>query len=561
MLATKSTLFSDPSVQFLQRLLEDFARGEIALPRFQRPFVWDREHRLELFDSVKKGIPIGSLMILEMRSSLDKEVEVLPKTELGPFLLPTVPEGVPKRYLLDGEQRLMTLYFALYPSQVLPGETQGEPASAFEVFYDLEGKRFLTREELRGEEPPLHYFPLREIFVPRGVLKFQRDLVGKLEKNLVGKLEQTNEQRAILEKQIADYLERSDSVSEAIRQYKIPVTVLSANDLSLAAETFKRVNSQGVSMSEVHMMNAVTWRPSFDLIDSFDELRAQMLGHFFWQDRENLDDQVLLRVAKRLIDRDVYDEDVSGIAPKIREKNVLERVGSAMLRCARFLRSRGLHNPAHIPNMIQLVVLGRVFDDQPEPTAEALDRLEDWLWFTSYAEVLSPFIRTSYLTLERQATAIAAGRQPEPFSRNVQRKNLPRFDFRGSRSRALAWCLANRMADHGHPETPMLLAELGGRAMARINLPKKANSAEPAALRVLLHPDEIDAFRQDLNSGQVRDTKLIKAQLLSHQAVRAFSKGDNGIQKFTEIRERDLNQMEEKKFAAAGKRLFPGAFP
>lgn len=133
------SLFSDPSVQFLQKLLDDVRKGDIILPRFQRPFVWDKERRLDLFDSVRRGIPIGSLMIWETRA-LGDDAQIVSKTELGPFMLPKMPDRAPRRYLLDGEQRLMTLYFALYrPDPREDKDAAGEePAAAFEVFFDLE---------------------------------------------------------------------------------------------------------------------------------------------------------------------------------------------------------------------------------------------------------------------------------------------------------------------------------------------------------------------------------------------------------------------------------------
>ncbi len=40
---------SEPQIQYLYQLLRDIARGELRIPRFQRPFIWDNEQRLELW--------------------------------------------------------------------------------------------------------------------------------------------------------------------------------------------------------------------------------------------------------------------------------------------------------------------------------------------------------------------------------------------------------------------------------------------------------------------------------------------------------------------------------
>lgn len=551
------SLFSDPSVQFLQKLLDDFRRGDITLPRFQRPFVWDKERRLQLFDSVRQGIPIGSLMIWETRARGEDDTQVVPKTDLGPFVLPRVTEGAPRRYLLDGEQRLMTLYFALHRPEAREHAEGEEPADAFEVFFDLQNQRFVTREDL-DEGPAVHHFPLREIFVHRGVLKFQRDVERKLEEQLGG--QPSAEHREEIDEKIADFVERSDTISEAVRRYKIPVTVLSTNNLELAAETFKRVNSQGVSMSEAHMMNAVTWRSSFDLLESFAGLREEIEGHPFWQDGDNLEDDILLRIAKRLLDHDVYDEDVSGIAPKLRDGSILRRVGDSMKRCARFLAKRGLRNPGHIPNMMQLVILGRVFDVVPEPTESAMDSLDDWLWYTSYTEAFGRVVRGSvYSSLEEVALALARGERPPAPARKTLRKPLPRFDFRSARSRALAWMLAREMMEHDNGDSADALAAGGSKALVRLATPPlESGLGSSAALRVLCRPERVDTLRSDIRDGKA-DQKLLDAQVLSESALGELRKKPRDVPRFAKIRERELNKVEDDHFRAICKRIFPGS--
>jgi hypothetical protein len=550
-------LFSDPSVQFLQKLLDDVRKGDIILPRFQRPFVWDKERRLDLFDSVRRGIPIGSLMIWETRA-LGDDAQVVPKTELGPFALPEVPDRTPRRYLLDGEQRLMTLYFALHSAD--PREDKDaageEPAAAFEVFFDLDKQIFVTRDDL-DDGPLPHHFPLREIFAHRGVLRFQRELERALE------AQPSQDPKETIDKKIGDFVERSDTIAEAVRRYKIPVTVLSTDDLELAMETFKRVNSQGVSMSETHMMNAIAWRSSFDLLERFAELRQNIDGHPLWQEGDNLDDDVLLRVAKRLLGRDVYDEKVSEIAPQLRDGAILRRVGESMKRCADFLSARGLRNPRHIPYVMQLVVLGRAFDEERAPSAQALDNLEDWLWFTSYTEVFAKMVRGSvHKSLEDQALALAHGARPRAPSRTPLRKPLPRFDFRSTRSRALSWMFARRMMRHDQGEAADALAEAGSRALLQLATPppRSMNVASNAALRVLCPPKQLEALRQAVRDATI-DQKLRDAQVLSDAALHELQKKPRDVSNFTTIRERELNELEDRNFRQLLGRLFSGSAP
>jgi Protein of unknown function DUF262 len=46
----------------IYQLVEDIAKDRVALPEFQRDFVWDVEKTFDLFDSFVKDIFVGSLI-------------------------------------------------------------------------------------------------------------------------------------------------------------------------------------------------------------------------------------------------------------------------------------------------------------------------------------------------------------------------------------------------------------------------------------------------------------------------------------------------------------------
>ncbi|RTI27342.1 DUF262 domain-containing protein, partial [Thermus scotoductus] len=49
----------------VSKLLSDIDMGEIGLPDIQRPFVWDTTRVRDLFDSMYRGYPIGTLLFWE----------------------------------------------------------------------------------------------------------------------------------------------------------------------------------------------------------------------------------------------------------------------------------------------------------------------------------------------------------------------------------------------------------------------------------------------------------------------------------------------------------------
>jgi hypothetical protein len=95
-------------------LLNQIKNEEIVLPAIQRDFVWPEEKVLRLLDSIMRGYPIGIALLWETYFDLQyrKFDEVFREGQIHDFK-----ENRKKRKLklvLDGQQRLQSLYIALY---------------------------------------------------------------------------------------------------------------------------------------------------------------------------------------------------------------------------------------------------------------------------------------------------------------------------------------------------------------------------------------------------------------------------------------------------------------
>jgi hypothetical protein len=108
-MATRSTSISD--------LLNQIREEELVLPDLQRDFVWEPDQMRLLFDSVMRDYPFGSLLIWETQYH-----EVLYRTFVADYkpgmtFVPKVKEAARRRKMvLDGQQRLQTLYIGAYGS-------------------------------------------------------------------------------------------------------------------------------------------------------------------------------------------------------------------------------------------------------------------------------------------------------------------------------------------------------------------------------------------------------------------------------------------------------------
>ncbi|GIV65546.1 MAG: hypothetical protein KatS3mg046_806 [Bellilinea sp.] len=81
------------------KLLEDIAIGDIGLPDIQRPFVWDTARVRDLFDSMYRGFPVGTLLFWENGFSGEHHTIGVGSKQKVPYLL-----------IVDGQQRLTALY-------------------------------------------------------------------------------------------------------------------------------------------------------------------------------------------------------------------------------------------------------------------------------------------------------------------------------------------------------------------------------------------------------------------------------------------------------------------
>lgn len=99
----------------LETLLNKCADGRIQLPDFQRSWVWDEGRIISLIASVSRGFPIGALMTLATRAD-GASVFAKRPVEGAHEGATTAP---PEELLLDGQQRMTSLYQACMREQVV----------------------------------------------------------------------------------------------------------------------------------------------------------------------------------------------------------------------------------------------------------------------------------------------------------------------------------------------------------------------------------------------------------------------------------------------------------
>ncbi|QJD92217.1 DUF262 domain-containing protein [Duganella dendranthematis] len=483
--------YSEPSIQYLQQILDGVSTGLLRVPRFQRPFIWLEDRQLELMRSIREGVPIGAIMIWKTT-----DAPVAYYKRIGRFPLGTASDPRPQQYILDGVQRICTLYGALI-----------NPPSADDVVNYNGETEFLDNEKVIYFSFPDDDFvfsdanttnsdlmPLNVLFKTLDLIKFQR------------KLEETGKE---------EWIEQSSDLAVRFRDYKIPLLSLTTDDLTAATSTFQRINSQGARMSDIHMIHALTWKNDFDLQDQLINLKAEYLSPLFWDD---LDDDVILKVCKGLGGLNLYKTEPKEVGKLIRDNpELLRQAFSALANAARIFDDYlGIPTPEFVPYSFQTIFLA-IGAHEALDYARSKELIKKWFWFTTYIEAFSGMsddkvkrALADFKIMVKTSDPIWSNDRSNRFDKKT------RFDFRSVRSKATTLALAKRFSDTTNEDSSVLLRNFGRAMMQQLQVksggPKNLNST---GNRIFSSPEDVVSFRTRFYSGSLSEVELVSHFLTS----------------------------------------------
>ena len=119
----------------LYDILADVQRGNIQLPDFQRGWIWDDFRIRGLIASIAKSFPIGAIMLLE---NGNPQVRFKTRPVEGAVIENS---KVPEKLILDGQQRITSLYQAIISNEVV--RTRNERGYAMNRWYYIDMKKAL----------------------------------------------------------------------------------------------------------------------------------------------------------------------------------------------------------------------------------------------------------------------------------------------------------------------------------------------------------------------------------------------------------------------------------
>ena len=257
-------MFEDTNPRNLSGLLGEIDSGSTVLPEFQRSFVWDSSATKEIIASIAKGFPAGSILRIRNARNLFeyREFEGSPKPNPQPTFL-----------VLDGQQRLTSLYQAFYG--------KGDFRYFIDIKKLLDGAEFdecvvsaryssslaKTYSEFSKQAAAL-MFPLKQLYGLResekGFERWARSVVRS--------------KRSEYGQQEADELEDrlNEEVYEkwisSIVEYQFPVVTLSdETSLEAVCTIFETLNRTGVKLTAYDLLTARFWPNKINLRQEWEE--------------------------------------------------------------------------------------------------------------------------------------------------------------------------------------------------------------------------------------------------------------------------------------------------
>jgi len=428
--------------------MRDCHEGKLQLPDFQRGWVWDQDRIIDLLASISEGFPVGALMTLDAAGDVAFAVRPV--------------EGAPaaskplEAYLLDGQQRMTSLYQSTSTRSAVLTQTAKKRPARLHFYFDIKAaldpniarrdaivavpEDRIIRENFgrdivldlsteEGEFTAL-YFPIDRIFDAQ--LWIQAALTWVLKD-----MEARRDHMAL----INDF---SIKVINNFADYQLPVITL-GKDTSRAAVclVFEKVNTGGKALDAFELVTAMYAGQEFHLRDDWKIRRDRLVRQPVLA---NVGPVEFLQAVSLLHTKTVRAKaEAEGLNPPAisatREsllqiplsayREFADRVEQGYVTAGRFLHGLKVFRARDLPYQTQLVPLAAILAELgPSWENDAVRKLlAQWYWCGVFGELYGSAVESRFALDIRDV--------PRWISRGPIPQTIERADFREERLRTL----------------------------------------------------------------------------------------------------------------------------
>ncbi len=228
----------------IRKIIDRVISGEMRIPAFQREWVWSPQQVSFLLDSIYKNFPVGTIFLWKTNARLDSE------KELGNFIIPEPRKEHPVYYVLDGQQRLTSL-FSVFQTELVASNNYEwlDIYFDFDASEDIQDSKFVALQN--SEVVSNCHFPMSVLF---DAGKFYLE-VTKLD----------DPKREIILK-----------VQQMFQEYSLPTQEFETDSKESIAIVFERINRAGTPLNTYQLLTAWSWSADFDLQEEFSGLSEEL---------------------------------------------------------------------------------------------------------------------------------------------------------------------------------------------------------------------------------------------------------------------------------------------
>lgn len=329
----------------IEQLVRYAETGQLRVPEFQRGFRWDAKDVIELFDSIRRGYPVGNALLWKRKAPSAR-------IRLGDLKVnaPSAPDAL---WVVDGQQRITSLVNAVNPAVAA--------TSVFAIAYLPAHDRFIRMKEVRGEIA----IPLPDLFnIPR--------LLQWLQGN----------------PDAIEHAEVLQAVTTILRDFSLPTSVVEGANESELRRIFDRINNAGKRLTAAEVFDAInrttgdsgtpasvgTISDSIAATTTFGKLAPSLVY------------QALLVRRHPDISRSPHpefdpDRRATSDFPNENQTQSYSATEDALRATVNFLQQEvGVPHSSFLPQQFLLLTLHRFFAFFPNPTPRTRLLLSRWFW-------------------------------------------------------------------------------------------------------------------------------------------------------------------------------------
>ena len=457
-----------PEREYLREIAAKINNGRYAIPVFQRDFVWKKEQVLDLFDSISKGYPIGSIILWKP----EKNQDLRAKDIISDRIIET---SDPEFYVLDGRQRLTTFYGCVTKIE--------DKSDVLRIVYNLDKDCF---EYTKGKNKD-YQIELPDVYDTLSLLTCLQTLMTSVSDK--DKLEL--------------YVERAKSMNAKLQSYEINEVQIENCSLDQAGTVFSRINSKGTDISKVSMLQAIYYKDERSplLSDEINDLINSLVVYGF----DGLRQDDILNCCCRYIGKNFYDNKIMEELVKSDLTKHLTKIKSDVTKAVAFLHDEcGVLSYKMLPYAKQLVGVTAFFKEIKEPSESQLKELRKWFFYTTVCQSFQNSSLTAVRPIFRDLDKFIKGESSGAVEKyeNIQ---IPYLDFRFSTQSALSNLLMITLAS--------IYAKKSGMSGITYLGQGKLLQDSPVGIFLFLNDNDKHVFSQIANGEDVYGMDLEKYAL------------------------------------------------